>query len=123
VRLRGHKAGDVEPGNFDESFEFNMGVTVITADNLRGKTTILEVITLVLRGEPRDLQADVLAWLTEVSLDVHINGQPIGFRVSLRESQITRGRILTGTVSDLASSDDVPAAGTTELSHAQSADD
>jgi hypothetical protein len=51
-----------------------------------------------------------------VSLDVHINGQPIGFRVSLREPQITRGRILTGTVSDLASSDDVPAAGTTELS-------
>lgn len=63
LRIRGEKAGEVEPGMFDETFVFDLGVTVIAADNLRGKTSILEVLTLFLRGEPRNLQADVLSWL------------------------------------------------------------
>ena len=83
LRVRGAKTGEVEPGRFDETFTFDLGVTVISADNLRGKTSILEVVTLVLRGELRNLQADVLSWLAEISLDVHINGQPVGFRLSL----------------------------------------
>jgi hypothetical protein len=122
LRVRGSKGGSIEPGDFDETFSFNLGVTVIAADNFRGKTTILEILTLVLRGERRDLQADVLSWLTGLALDVHINGQPIGFRLSLKDSEISEGRILAGTVSDLASSDDAAAAGVTELSWAQGND-
>jgi hypothetical protein len=122
LRVRGSKGGSIEPGDFDETFSFNLGVTVIAADNFRGKTTILEILTLVLRGERRDLQADVLSWLTGLALDVHINGQPIGFRLSLKDSQISEGRILAGTVSDLASSDDAATAGVTELSWAQGND-
>ena len=91
LRVRGDKTGEVEPGSFDETFTFDLGVTVFSAGNLRGKTSILEMLTLVLRGELRSLQADVLSWLTEISLDVHVNGQPIGFRLSLEESAITRG--------------------------------
>lgn len=91
LRIRGAKTGEIEPGSFDETFKFDLGVTVISADNLRGKTSILEVLTLILRGEPCSLQADVLSWLAEVSLDVHISGQPIGFRLSLEESRVTRG--------------------------------
>lgn len=123
LRIRGHKAGAVEPGKFDETFNFDLGVTVIAADNLRGKTTILEILTLVLRGESRDLQADVLSWLSEVSLDVHINGQPIGFRLSLEGSEITQGLILAGTISDLASSDDATTNGTTEFGRASGNDE
>ncbi len=69
---------------------------MIAADNLRGKTSLLEIITLMLRGERRNLQADVLSWLEEVSLDVHINEQPLGFRLSLANSEITSGRVLSG---------------------------
>lgn len=119
LRVRGDKTGEVEPGSFDETFTFDLGVTVITADNLRGKTSILEVLTLILRGELRNLQADVLSWLSDVSLDVHVNGQPIGFRLSLQESGITRGCILAGTVAELAASDDAPAGGVTELARAR----
>lgn len=120
LRIRGEKAGEVEPGMFDETFVFDLGVTVIAADNLRGKTSILEVLTLFLRGEPRNLQADVLSWLNEASLDMHINGQAIGLRLSLKDSQITDARILAGTIAELAASDDSPAASTTELARAQS---
>ena len=63
LRIRGEKSGEVEPGGFDETFLFELGVTVISADNLRGKTSILEVLTLILRGERRNLQADVLPGL------------------------------------------------------------
>lgn len=115
LRIRGAKAGGVEPGPFDKTFAFDLGVTVIAADNLRGKTSILEVLTLILRGEPQNLQADVLSWLREVSLDVHINGQPIGFRLSLEASEITEGHILAGTIEALAASDDSIVAAATEL--------
>lgn len=123
LRVRGEKAGEVEPGPFDETFVFDLGVTVIAADNFRGKTSILEVLTLVLRGEPRNLQADVMSWLREVSLDIHLNGQSIGFRLSLDASEITDGRILAGTTADLAASDDSIAAGATELASARGNDE
>lgn len=120
LRIRGEKAGEIEPGSFDETFTFELGVTVIAAGNLRGKTSILEVLTLVLRGEPRSLQADVLSWLTDVSLDVHVNGDPIGFRLSMEASQITQGYILGGSAKDLLGADDSITADITELARAQS---
>lgn len=123
LRVRGKKGGDVEPGTFDETFLFNLGVTVIAADNLRGKTSILEVLTLVLRGEPRNLQADVMSWLKEVSLDVHLNGQPIGFRLSIDAAEIIEGHILAGTVENLAASDDSIAGAVTELASAHGNDE
>lgn len=122
LRVRGVKTGEVEPGSFDETFKFDLGVTVISAGNLRGKTTILEVLTLILRGELRNLQADVLSWLAEISLDVHVNGQPIGFRLSLDKSEITCGLILVGTVAELAGSDDASASGVTELARVHASD-
>lgn len=123
LRIRGTKAGDFESGPFDESFTFGFGVTVIAADNLRGKTSILEIITLMLRGERRNLQADVLSWLEEISLDVHINEQPLGFRVSLADSEITSGCVLSGKTTDLLDSDDVAAASTAELLRADSSEE
>lgn len=123
LRVRGDKAGEIEPGSFDETFTFDLGVTVFSAGNLRGKTSVLEIVTLVLRGEVRNLQADVLSWLAEISLDVHINGQPTGFRLSLEGSEITRGLILAGTVAELGESDDAPASGVTELARVQAGEE
>jgi len=110
LRIRGLKSSEVEPGPFDETFRFGTGVTVIAAGNLRGKSTLLEIITFVLRGEQRDLQADVLSWFRHLSLDVQINGQLIGFRLRLENSEIVEGSIVTGSSSVLEASDDDPEA-------------
>ncbi len=123
LRIRGTKAGDIEPGDFDRTFDFPIGVTVISAGNLRGKTTILELLTLLIRGERRDLQADVTSWMTSAALDMHLNGQPIGLRLRFAESRIIDGRILAGTPSELALSDDEVASGVTELVRAASDDE
>ena len=123
LRLRGEKGGEVEPGVFDETFMFSQGVTVIAADNLRGKTSILEVLTLILRGAPRNLQADVMRWLKEISLDVYLNGQPTGFRLSMDAAEIIEGRILAGSLEDLAASDDSIGDAVTELASAHGNDE
>jgi hypothetical protein len=64
------------------------------AANLRGKTTLLEAITLCLRGEPRELQRDVAAWLTDIECDAEINGRPTGFRVVMRDGAVAAGAVL-----------------------------
>ena len=120
LRIRGVKAGEVEPGEFDRTFVFPVGVIVISADNLRGKTTILELLTLLIRGEPRDLQSDVLSWLTSVSLDMHLNGQSVGLRLRFEDSHICDARILAGAPAELELSDDDTACGVTLLARAKS---
>jgi len=123
LRIRGTKVGEIEPGPFDETFLFDLGVTVIAANNLRGKTSILELLTFILRGEPRNLQSDVLSWLDEISLDLHINGQSLGFRLSLLDSEIYAGRILSGTPTSLQASDDVVANDVAELVSVENGDE
>lgn len=65
-------------GPFSESFDFPYGVTAfITDKNLRGKSTVLELVTWALRGKPRDLRADVQTWLSRIVLEYAINGVPM----------------------------------------------
>lgn len=124
LRIRGEKAGVVEPGPFDETFRFPEGVTVIAADNFRGKTSILEIIAFVLRGTPRDIQSDTLLWLATIAVDITINGQPIGFRVELKNGVITHGAIITGQSDDvLENCDDGLQAGASELQHSEDPDE
>jgi AAA domain len=106
LRVRGEKHGIAAAGRFDRTFEFGDGVTVIVADNLRGKTSILEIITLALRGTDRSLQADVRSWLDHVALDVSVNGRPLGLRLHLDNGVIDRGLVLSGEWKALRDSDD-----------------
>lgn len=108
LRVRGEKHGIAAAGRFDRTFEFGDGVTVIVADNLRGKTSILEIITLALRGTDRSLQADVRSWLEHVALDVSVNGRPLGMRLHLDNGAIDRGLVLSGEWKALRDSDDAP---------------
>ncbi|WP_232550194.1 hypothetical protein [Propioniciclava soli] len=101
LRLRGSKAGPQGTGPFDATFAFPSGVVMAVGANLRGKTTLLEAIALCLRGEPRELQRDVAAWLSDVECDVEINGRPTGFRVAMRDGAVAGGAILEAD--DLAS--------------------
>ena len=99
LRLRGTKTGPQGTGPFDATFHFPAGVVMAVGANLRGKTTLLEAIALCLRGEPRELQRDVAAWLTDVECDAEVNGRPTGFRVEMRDGTVAAGALLKPTTS------------------------
>ncbi|GAA3934342.1 ATP-binding protein [Actinoplanes auranticolor] len=96
-RLRIAGTRSVEPvGPFDRVLEFGDGLTVLAADNLRGKTSVLELITWCLRGSPRDgLQGVVRGWLDRLECDVTVAGRPLGFRLLIRGGQLAEGRVLS----------------------------
>jgi len=94
LRLRGSKTGPQGTGPFDATFIFPAGVVMAVGANLRGKTTLLEAIALCLRGEPRELQRDVAAWLTDVECDAEVNGRPTGFRVAMHDGAVAGGAVL-----------------------------
>lgn len=94
LRLRGTKTGPLGAGPFDVTFDFPVGVVMAVGANLRGKTTLLEAIALCLRGEPRELQRDVAAWLSDIECDAEVNGRPTGFRVAMRNGAVAGGALL-----------------------------
>jgi hypothetical protein len=105
LRLAGTKTGVTGEGPFDRTFTFPTGVLMAVAPNLRGKSSLLEIITLCLRGTGRDLQADVAAWLHTVECDVELNDVALGIRLTL-----DTGDIVTGTIHQTSTLADLPAA-------------
>ncbi|MFE1763885.1 hypothetical protein ACFW81_06660 [Streptomyces angustmyceticus] len=95
LRVAGVRTGSLDPGRFDTTLRFSSGLTALVAANLKGKTSVLELITWCLRGVPRGLQAGVRHWLTELDLDVVVAGQPMGFRLDLMDGEITSAVVLT----------------------------
>jgi hypothetical protein len=93
IRLVGVKVGVPSAGPFDHTFRLPAGVIMAVAPNFRGKTSILEIVTLCLRGAPRELQSDVLGWLRAVECDVQLNGQFLAFRLGLSDGAINSGLV------------------------------
>lgn len=87
LRLVGIKANTSKfDGPFDRTFTFPLGMTVLATEaNLRGKTSVLEIIAWCLRGSIRRLRDAVRSWLRLVELDVILAGEPIGIRLDLRK--------------------------------------
>lgn len=74
-------------GPFGATFEFSDGVTaLITNENLRGKSSVLELITWALRGSPRNLRADVRLWFERIALEYSVNGVPMAVVLTREES-------------------------------------
>ncbi|MEU6972784.1 hypothetical protein AB0A71_34735 [Kitasatospora aureofaciens] len=96
LRVAGLRTGAVAPGAFDSTIGFNDGVTALVASNLRGKTSVLELVTWCLRGAPRELQSGVRHWLGHLDLDVVVAGQPLGFRLDLEDGEIASALVLAG---------------------------
>lgn len=107
LRVAGERTGKIEPGPIERTFSLESGVTVVSGPNFRGKSSLLELIALLVSGRSSGLQADVRLWLASVSLDLLVNGQPVGLRVSFAKgrSDFERGAIFSGTVAALASAD------------------
>ncbi|MFD3937931.1 hypothetical protein ACFWSF_25435 [Streptomyces sp. NPDC058611] len=95
LRVAGTRTGSLEPGPFDTTLELASGLTALVAANLKGKTSVLELVTWCLRGSPRGLQAGVRHWLSQLDLDVVVAGQAVGFRLDLAEGEITSAVVLT----------------------------
>ncbi|MFJ4598085.1 MULTISPECIES: ATP-binding protein [unclassified Kitasatospora] len=96
LRVAGLRTGAVAPGSFDSTIRFNDGVTALVAPNLRGKTSVLELVTWCLRGAPRELQTGVRHWLSFLDLDAVVAGQPLGFRLDLEDGEIVSALVLAG---------------------------
>ncbi|EON23720.1 hypothetical protein CF8_2382 [Nocardioides sp. CF8] len=85
-------------GPFKAVFEFSDGVTaLITNENLRGKSSVLELITWALRGSPRNLRADVRLWFERIVLEYSVNGVPMAVVLTKAE---------TGFVADILRASD-----------------
>ena len=84
-------------GPFEKTFEFGSGVTaLITNENLRGKSTVLELITWVLRGSPRRLRADVKPWFERIELEYSVNGTPMAVVLKKRDSEFVADILRAG---------------------------
>ena len=92
-------AGDrtVNPaGPFDQQINFGSGVTALVAHNLKGKTSVLELITWCVRGSHRDdLQGVVKSWLSHLDCDAVVAGRPLGFRLRLDHGEVLDARVLS----------------------------
>ncbi|SFT31434.1 hypothetical protein [Streptomyces sp. ok210] len=95
LRLAGDRTGTIAPGHFDTPLQFSDGLTALVASNLRGKSSVLELVTWCLRGTPRE-RSGALHWLSEVDLDATIAGKAMGFRLNLENEEITSAVVLAG---------------------------
>lgn len=88
LSFSGEKAHTQWDGPFEKVFEFGDGVTaLITDQNLRGKSTVLELIAWALRGSPRDeLRADVRPWFNRIALEYAVNGTAMAVVLTKEES-------------------------------------
>lgn len=93
LRISGNKVGVPGAGPFDATFEVPGAVLMAVAPNLRGKSSLLEIITLCLRGSRRELQADVAKWLENVECDVQINDGALGIRLRMDDGNVARGLV------------------------------
>ncbi|MFD0294177.1 hypothetical protein ACFWJS_37190 [Streptomyces sp. NPDC127061] len=95
LRVAGVRTGTLEPGPFDTTFEFEEGLTALVASNLRGKSSVLELVTWCLRGTPRE-KSGAIHWLSEVDLDATVAEQAMAFRLNLQAEEITSAVVLSG---------------------------
>lgn len=89
LTFSGIKSGTAWDGPFAAEFRFETGVTaLVTEANLRGKSTVLELITWLLRGTPRRLRSDVRPWLQMATLEYAVNGVPMATHLSSVEGAL-----------------------------------
>ncbi|WP_159068822.1 coiled-coil domain-containing protein [Nocardiopsis alba] len=93
VQFSGEKTGK-STGSVDFSWDVDEGLWCVTADNLKGKSSILEIIWWCLRGSDH-LQTDVRRWLHRVSLNAEIDGEPFQVSADITDRQLT-GELTVG---------------------------
>jgi hypothetical protein len=99
IAFKGEKRGTAQgPIDFDWS-DLAAGVWAITSErNLRGKSTVLEILLWTLRGTPKGLQDDVRRWLSSVCVEFDVDDQRYVVEFAV-EGRIPRGSLARRRVS------------------------
>jgi len=94
VAFTGEKSGTSHQP-IDFSWDLGAGLWCLAADNLRGKSSVLEIIWWCLRGAG-DVQADVRKWIRHVSLEASVDDEPFTVTIDVNDDELT-GTLTTGT--------------------------
>jgi hypothetical protein len=65
--------------------EFEQGVNIIIADNLRGKSTVFKVLKAALVGDVNSIKADVKPWIKNVTVGFRISNTDYTMLISLEK--------------------------------------
>lgn len=90
LKFSGTKQGGVHTNDFDFKFEnLESGIYGILSDiNLRGKTSVLEIIKWLLRGSTSSLQDGVKMWIKNASLNFSIANESYLIELTQLNNQI-----------------------------------
>lgn len=105
IEFSGEKDGTADAGDFSFSWtDLDHGLwAMLSEHNLRGKSTIIEIVRWMIRGRPSsNLQEDVRRWVNEVRLSFFLDadeyeivaktqGEPIGNLYRIRDGSTTEG--------------------------------
>lgn len=94
IRFSGIRTGNTQPGSFEFDWsDLACGVWAITSGkNLRGKTTVIEIVKWLLRGKrPNALQEDVYSWIQSASLSFLLDGN--SFSITVMSNAPPTGRL------------------------------
>lgn len=99
IAFKGEKRGTAQGSiDFDWS-ELTAGVWAVTSQrNLRGKSTVLEILLWALRGRPKGLQDDVRRWLSWVCVEFDVDDQRYVVEFTVNE-RVPRGTLARRRVS------------------------
>lgn len=93
IAFKGEKRGTAQGSiDFDWS-ELTAGVWAVTSErNLRGKSSVLEILLWALRGTPKGLQDDVRRWLSWVCVEFDVDDQRYVVEFAVNE-RVPRGTL------------------------------
>jgi hypothetical protein len=99
IAFKGEKRGTAHGViDFDWS-DLAAGVWAVTSErNLRGKSTVLEILLWALRGTPKGLQDDVRRWLSSVCVEFDVDDQRYVVEFAVEE-RVPRGSLARRRVS------------------------
>lgn len=99
IAFKGEKRGTAQGSiDFDWS-KLTVGVWAVTSErNLRGKSTVLEILLWALRGTPKGLQDDVRRWLSWVCVEFDVDDQRYVVEFAVDE-RVPRGTLARRRVS------------------------
>ncbi|WP_404199773.1 AAA family ATPase [Streptomyces tauricus] len=99
LALTSIKFSGTKAGKFTDDFRFTWklsdGLWCLAGDNLKGKSTVLEVIWWCLRGKNKRLQDTARRWIAHVRLEGHIDGDPFSVEFKHKDG-VPTGRLETG---------------------------
>lgn len=91
-----------DKSKIDFEMEFNKGINIIVASNLKGKSSIFKVIKFALTGN-NSIKNDVKDWIKEIILEFNINNK--SFVILLNQTTKLSAKLYHGSFSEIEAKD------------------